>query len=139
MKCKNCGADVGSEYRLCPYCRSELDYPVNNSQPQTIIIQNVIPNQPQPQYYNQPPQPQYQNQPPQPVYYDQYASTKNKYLALVLCIFLGFFGVHRFYVGKVGSGLVYFFTVGIFCFGWIYDIIKIASGTFNDGNGLPLI
>lgn len=134
MKCKNCGADVGNEYRLCPYCRSELEYPTNNQQPQTIIIQNVMPNQPQPQ-----PQYHYQNQPPQPVYYDQYSSTKNKYLALILCIFLGFFGVHRFYVGKVGSGLVYFFTAGIFCFGWIYDIIKILSGTFKDANGLPLV
>ena len=35
MTCKNCGAEVGIEYRLCPYCRSELDYP-----DKTVIINN---------------------------------------------------------------------------------------------------
>ena len=45
MQCKNCGAEVGIEYRLCPYCHSEIEYPNSNSQqPQTIIIQNVMPN-----------------------------------------------------------------------------------------------
>lgn len=44
MQCKHCGAEVESEYRLCPYCRTELEYPTQNNsggQP-TIIVQNVI-------------------------------------------------------------------------------------------------
>lgn len=44
MICKNCGAEVGSEYRLCPYCRSEIEYPNSNNQQPQIIIQNVVPN-----------------------------------------------------------------------------------------------
>ena len=57
---------------------------------------------------------------------------------MILAIVLGFVGAHRFYVGKVGSGIVWLFTCGGFFFGYIYDIIKIASGTFKDGNGLPV-
>lgn len=45
MQCKNCGAEVGIEYRLCPYCKSEVQYPQpNGQQNQPIIIQNIIQN-----------------------------------------------------------------------------------------------
>lgn len=60
---------------------------------------------------------------------------KNKIVALILCIFLGYLGIHRFYTGKVGTGILWLVTVGCFGIGWIYDIIKIASGTFRDGAG----
>ena len=62
-------------------------------------------------------------------------SHKSKMVALILAIFLGCLGIHRFYVGKVGSGLIWLLTGGLFVFGWIYDIVKIASGTFTDGVG----
>jgi len=48
-------------------------------------------------------------------------------LAWVLHVFLGVFGVHRFYMGKWISGLVYLFTGGLFLIGWIYDLL-----TLND-------
>jgi len=41
-------------------------------------------------------------------------SDKKKITALLLCIFLGVFGAHQFYVGKIGKGLLYLFTVGLF-------------------------
>ena len=65
-------------------------------------------------------------------------SKKNKMVALLLCIFLGVLGVHRFYVGKIGTGLLYLFTVGLFGIGWIIDIILIAVGSFKDQFDLPL-
>ncbi len=65
-------------------------------------------------------------------------SDKKKRTALLLCIFLGFFGAHQFYVGKIGKGLLYFFTVGIFGIGWFIDIFKIALGSFTDNVGAPL-
>lgn len=43
-------------------------------------------------------------------------------VAWVLLIFLGLFGVHRFYMGKFVSGLVYLLTGGLFGIGYIYDI-----------------
>ena len=76
-------------------------------------------------------------QPQQPQYVVQ-TSSKSKMTALLLCIFLGGLGVHRFYVGKVGTGVLYIFTAAIFGFGWLFDIIKIATGTFTDASGAPL-
>lgn len=50
---------------------------------------------------------------------------RNKWIALFLCFFFGMFGIHRFYEGKVFSGLLYMFTFGFLGFGWILDIIRI--------------
>lgn len=65
-------------------------------------------------------------------------SDKSKKVALLLCIFLGYFGVHQFYVGKIGKGLLYLFTGGLFGIGWIVDIVKILMGSFRDNVGAPL-
>ena len=64
---------------------------------------------------------------------------KSKTVTLILCIFLGYFGVHRFYTGKIGTGILYLLTGGIFYIGWIVDIIKIATGSYRDGNNRPLV
>ena len=45
----------------------------------------------------------------------------NYTIAWVLLTFLGFFGIHRFYQGKIGTGLLYLFTLGLFGVGVIYD------------------
>lgn len=65
-------------------------------------------------------------------------SSKNKMVALLLCIFLGGIGAHKFYVGKIGTGILYLFTVGLFGIGWVIDIILIVTGSFKDQFDLPL-
>ncbi len=62
-------------------------------------------------------------------------SPKSWTVTLVLSIFLGFFGIHRFYTGKVGTGIIWLFTFGCFGIGWIVDIIMIALGRFEDKKG----
>ncbi len=62
-------------------------------------------------------------------------SIKNRWVALGLCIFLGVLGVHRFYVGKAGTGFIWLITGGCFTIGWIIDIIQIALGNFTDKGG----
>lgn len=55
--------------------------------------------------------------------------------ALLLCIFLGGIGAHRFYVGKIGTGILMLVTLGG-CGIWaIIDLIMIVTGKFTDSNG----
>ena len=65
-------------------------------------------------------------------------SHKNKDTALLLCIFGGVFGLHQFYVGRIGKGLLYFCTGGLFMIGWFIDILKILLGSYTDKYGMPL-
>lgn len=52
---------------------------------------------------------------------------KDKLVSLLLCIFLGMFGAHKFYEEKIGMGILYFLTAGIFGIGWIVDIILLIK------------
>lgn len=46
---------------------------------------------------------------------------------LMICMFLGYLGIHKFMEGKIASGLLYFFTYGFFGFGIIFDIVHYAK------------
>lgn len=63
---------------------------------------------------------------------------KSKLVAALLCFFLGFFGIHRFYVGKYGTGLIWLFTLGLGGIGVIVDFIVILIGGFRDKANMPL-
>ena len=54
-----------------------------------------------------------------------YGRPKNKWVAFFLCLFVGFCGVHKFYEGKVGMGILYLFTVGLFGIGILVDLITL--------------
>lgn len=51
----------------------------------------------------------------------------NKWVAFCLCLFLGFLGAHKFYEKKIGMGILYIFTAGLFVVGWFVDIILILT------------
>ena len=64
---------------------------------------------------------------------------KSKVVAALLCFFLGGLGIHRFYVGKIGSGILMLLTSGG-CGIWaLIDFIMILCGSFKDSDGRPLV
>ncbi|VEU60509.1 TM2 domain [Mycoplasmopsis bovigenitalium] len=63
---------------------------------------------------------------------------KSKITAILLCFFLGGLGIHRFYVGKIGTGLIWLLTFGLFGIGAFVDFILIISGEFKDIQGNKL-
>ncbi|HEY8892404.1 MAG TPA: NINE protein [Clostridium sp.] len=70
--------------------------------------------------------------------YSQNISKKNWLVTLLLCVFLGAFGVHRFYTGKIGTGILMLITAGGFGIWIIFDVIMIATNSFRDVKGLEL-
>ena len=140
MQCPKCGAQVNGKF--CEYCGSELpkNQPntINSNNSHTTVINNYYRTE-TPPYHN------IQNQPYQnrtyniPSYQDEFydeASEKSKISALLLAVFLGYFGAHQFYAGKTTMGILYIFTMGLWGIGWIVDIVRIASGSFKDADGL---
>jgi len=66
-------------------------------------------------------------------------SPKSRLAALLLCFLFGLFGVHRFYVGKVVTGLLELVTFGGLGIWTIIDFILIIVGSFKDSKGRPVI
>lgn len=121
MFCSNCGNKIAKTVKLCPHCGAavgqnqsqQVQQPqVQQPQQPQIIIQNTNSN------VNT-------NQNTQNVNMGYWKKPKNKWVALLLCIFLGFLGMHKFYEGRIGTGILYMLTCGLFCIGWIIDIFAL--------------
>ena len=69
---------------------------------------------------------------------DPVRSEKTFVATLLLCVLLGGFGIHRFYVGKTGTGILMLLTFGGFGIWSFIDLIVIATGNFKDSQGLPI-
>ena len=67
------------------------------------------------------------------------ASSKDWIVALLLCFFLGGFGIHRFYAGKIGTGILQLITLGACGIWTLIDFILIAVGNFTDGEGKRIV
>lgn len=63
-------------------------------------------------------------------------SDKNFLILLILFFTLGYFGAHRWYVGR--GSWIYTLTIGYFLIGWTFDLLMIIIGQFKDGHGYPI-
>lgn len=133
MQCPSCGASVSGAF--CEYCGAKM--PAERVETQVIHAQNVTVNN----YYQQ--AGTRTSNPGQStqrvdlnVGFSPVVSPKSRTIALLLCVFLGYFGAHRFYAGRILMGIVYLLTLGLFGVGWLVDIVLVALGRMRDGNGL---
>ena len=65
-------------------------------------------------------------------------SDKEWLVALLISFFVGVFGIDRFYLGYVGTGILKLITFGGCGIWYLYDLIMIAMGKLNDSDGLTL-
>ncbi len=131
IKCPICGAPMEAD--SCGYCGY-----VGKKEPEMTADANNIPAQQILQPVQMQAQTNFANPSLAGAGIMPGVSRKSKTVALLLCIFLGGLGAHKFYVGKIGMGIVYLCTVGLFGVGWLIDLILIISGNYQDEFGLPL-
>lgn len=113
MFCKHCGAQMEDTTLYCPSCgKSPVESTIPQSDAPAFIKSNTNGTQ---------------------------TTYKNKWATFFLCLFLGEFGIHRFYTGKIGTGILWLLTLGIFGIGVLVDLIMLLTGSFKDSNGNDLI
>lgn len=107
--CKHCGAKIAEAAVICPQCGCQVEDMKKAEQP-SIVINNANNNTNTNNNMNG---------------MGMYMRARNKWVAFLLCFFLGFVGAHKFYEGRAGMGILYIFTGGLFGIGWFIDLISI--------------
>jgi len=59
----------------------------------------------------------------------------SKIAAILITWFFGVLGVHRFMSGKIGTGIIWLLTFGVFGIGWLVDFIMVCTGKFTNKDG----
>lgn len=114
MFCRNCGKEIDVSVKFCPFCGASQDMDKKESylQKNIQVGENSSARRSE-------------------------VSSKNRLIAALLAFFLGWLGVHRFYVGKVGTGILQILTC--WCLigeVWaLIDFIFIICGKFKDKDG----
>lgn len=103
--CKFCGEKIDKDCVICPKCGKQVKELVDNNR--NIIINSSASAT--------------------ATGGAQVGRAVNKWVAFCLCLFLGVLGAHKFYEGKIGTGILYFFTGGLFLIGCIIDLFNILG------------
>lgn len=127
MKCPNCGAPVNADSRFCSYCGESLaaDKPREKQEIHIHYHQEVRQEQPTRVEHVYIPKETF--------------SRKNRAVALLLCLLLGVFGAHKFYLGKFWVGVLYIFTYGLFGIGLLIDLVVLIAGNPTDKKGYRIV
>ena len=98
--CKECGQKIAARAVICPHCGCQVEEVAQQAAPQ-IVVNNTNTNA---------------NVNAVPA-----GNAKNKWVTLLLWFLLGYVGGHKFYEGKIGMGIIYILTFGLFGIGYAID------------------
>ncbi|MBR1534536.1 MAG: NINE protein [Ruminococcus sp.] len=99
--CQHCGSQINANAVVCPNCGCQVNQ-FQQQQP-TVVVNNTNTN----------------------VNAVGMGRPRDKWVAVLLCFFLGFLGAHKFYEGKAGMGILYILTAGLFGIGVLVDFITL--------------
>ena len=105
--CKFCGARIPQDAVICTHCGRQVEMIQQGNTTPQVIVNNVNTNT--------------NNN----INGGLAKNGKNKWVAFLLCLFAGYAGLHKFYEGKIGMGILYLFTGGLFGIGWLIDCIAL--------------
>lgn len=100
--CKFCGKRILMDAVVCTYCGRQVELLKSEPEKPVVVSQTVVD-----------------------------ANPRNRWISLILCILFGTLGIHRFYEGKFKTGLLWFFTGGLFTIGWLVDLVTFLSMNKN--------
>ena len=106
--CRYCGAKIPEDAVICTVCGRQVETVKSEAAQPSVVINNSNTNSNINTNVNTG---------------GRGGNPKNKWVAFLLCLFLGVFGAHKFYEGKVGMGILYLFTMGLFGIGALVDLI----------------
>ena len=106
--CRHCGAKIPEDAVICTVCGRQVEAVKSEAAQPSVVINNSNTNSNINTNVNAG---------------GRGGNPKNKWVAFLLCLFLGFIGAHKFYEGKVGTGILYLFTMGLFGVGALVDLI----------------
>lgn len=109
--------------RFCSHCGAAVQATSAAPVPQPVVV-NVV-NQNTNTNTNQ--------------FESQFGPQKSRWTAFFLCLFFGYLGIHKFYVGKKGMGILYLFTLGLLGIGWLIDTLVLLFGGSRDKWGRKLV
>lgn len=107
--CKFCGNRIPMDAVICVHCGRQVEE-LRQAAAQPVIINNSNNNV---------------NTNVATAAYVPLGKPKNKWAAFFLCLLFGYLGIHRFYEGKVGTGILWALTGGLFSIGWLVDLLCI--------------
>ena len=111
--CKYCGEVIDMDCVICPKCGKQIEELRGQTTQSPIIINNNTSSSASAASSSS------------TAVGGPYGNPKNKWISLLLCIFT--LCGHKFYEGKIGMGILYLLTGGLFGIGWLIDIISLAT------------
>lgn len=109
--CKFCGGQIPMDAILCTVCGRQVEQLNGAAQPSPQIVINNANNNSNTAIAGAAPA----------------GKKKSKWVCFFLWLFLGMIGGHKFYEGKIGTGIIYILTCGLFGIGWLIDFFKILN------------